>query len=34
MIKQIVYLGWWFFKARFLGQKNPLQTVLFISDPV
>lgn len=32
MIKQIVYLGWWFFKARFLGQKNPLQTVLFISD--
>jgi MoaA/NifB/PqqE/SkfB family radical SAM enzyme len=28
----IFYLPWWFFKARFLGMKNPLQTVLFISD--
>jgi MoaA/NifB/PqqE/SkfB family radical SAM enzyme len=28
----IFYLPWWFFKARFFGMKNPLQTVLFISD--
>lgn len=28
----IIYLGWWFFKARVLGSKKPLQTVLFISD--
>jgi MoaA/NifB/PqqE/SkfB family radical SAM enzyme len=28
----LFYLPWWFFKARFLGQKSPLQTVLFISD--
>lgn len=28
----IFYLPWWFFKARFLGARNPLQTVLFISD--
>jgi MoaA/NifB/PqqE/SkfB family radical SAM enzyme len=28
----IIYLPWWFFKARFFGMKNPLQTVLFISD--
>lgn len=26
------YLANWFFKARFLGQHRPLQTVLFISD--
>jgi MoaA/NifB/PqqE/SkfB family radical SAM enzyme len=26
------YLPWWFFKARMLGIKRPLQTVLFISD--
>jgi MoaA/NifB/PqqE/SkfB family radical SAM enzyme len=26
------YLPLWFFKARFLGMKKPLQTVLFISD--
>lgn len=31
-IREISYLGWWFFKARVLGYRNPLQTVLFISD--
>ena len=28
----MVYLGWWFFRARVFGRKAPLQTVLFISD--
>jgi MoaA/NifB/PqqE/SkfB family radical SAM enzyme len=28
----LFYLPWWFFKARFLRKKKPLQTVLFISD--
>lgn len=32
MLKQFVYLPWWFVKARFFGVKKPLQTVLFISD--
>lgn len=31
-LKQMLYLGWWFFSARVLGKKRPLQTVLFISD--
>ncbi|MCF0207576.1 MAG: radical SAM protein [Bacteroidales bacterium] len=31
-MKQFFYLGWWFFKTRFLGKRIPLQTVLFISD--
>lgn len=31
-IKRFLYLGWWFFGARILGRKRPLQTVLFISD--
>lgn len=31
-IKQLFYLGYWFFGARVLGRKRPLQTVLFISD--
>ncbi len=29
---QYIYLGWWFVRARFLGRKAPLQTVLFITD--
>lgn len=29
----ILYLVKWFFQAKFLGKKRPLQTVLFISDP-
>ena len=29
---QLLYLPWWFFKNRFLGQRKPLQTVLFISN--
>lgn len=32
MIKQYFYLGWWFVRARFLGRRAPLQTVLFITD--
>lgn len=31
-IKQLFYLPWWFAQARFFGRKQPLQTVLFISD--
>lgn len=31
-MKKIIYLGWWFFRARFFGRRAPLQTVLFISD--
>lgn len=31
-IKRLLYLGWWFFGARVLGRKRPLQTVLFISN--
>ena len=31
-MKSFVYLPLWFFKARFLGIKKPLQTVLFIND--
>ena len=31
-IKKYFYLAQWFIKARFLGKKRPLQTVLFISD--
>ncbi|MDR3340988.1 MAG: radical SAM protein [Candidatus Symbiothrix sp.] len=32
MVKSLLYLPWWFFKAKFLGLKKPLQSVLFISD--
>jgi MoaA/NifB/PqqE/SkfB family radical SAM enzyme len=31
-IASLIYLAWWFFKARILGVKKPLQTVLFITD--
>ena len=31
-MKSFFYLPWWFFKARILGIKRPLQTVLFITD--
>ena len=31
-MKSLIYLPFWFFKARFLGIKKPLQTVLFIND--
>jgi len=31
-MNQLFYLPLWFFKARILGIKRPLQTVLFISD--
>lgn len=32
MLKQMLYLPLWFAKAKFLGKKSPLQTVLFITD--
>jgi MoaA/NifB/PqqE/SkfB family radical SAM enzyme len=31
-MKSFLYLPFWFFKAKLLGAKKPLQTVLFISD--
>ena len=31
-MKSLFYLPWWFFKAKFLGKKKPLQSVIFISD--
>ena len=31
-VKQLIYLGQWFLRARFLGRTAPLQTVLFITD--
>lgn len=31
-IKPFFYLPFWFIKTRILGQKSPLQTVIFISD--
>jgi MoaA/NifB/PqqE/SkfB family radical SAM enzyme len=31
-MKSFFYLPWWFFRARILGIRRPLQTVLFISD--
>jgi len=31
-MKQLIYLPLWFLRARFLGRKRPLQTVLFIND--
>ncbi len=32
MLRQYFYLAQWFVRARFLGRKAPLQTVLFITD--
>lgn len=32
MIKALFYLPWWWFQARILGRKKPLQTVLFTGD--
>jgi hypothetical protein len=31
-LSHYVYLAQWFVRARFLGRKAPLQTVLFITD--
>lgn len=31
-IKQIFYLPLWWFRAKFLGRKAPLQSVIFVSD--
>ena len=32
LLSQYIYLGQWFFRARFFGRTAPLQTVLFITD--
>lgn len=32
MLKQMMYLPWWFFQSRILRKERPLQTVLFITD--
>lgn len=31
-LSQFTYLGWWYFRAKFLGRRKPMQTVQFISD--
>ena len=31
-MEKFIYLPLWFFRAKFLGRKNPLQSVVFISD--
>ena len=32
MLRKLAYMPWWFFKSRILNKKQPLQTVLFITD--
>lgn len=29
---QLIFLGWWFFRARLLGRRKPLQSVLFVTN--
>lgn len=29
---QLIYLGWWFIRARFFGRRKPLQSVLFVTN--
>ena len=31
-LTQLVYLALWFFRARFLGRRNPLQSVVFVTN--
>lgn len=31
-MKKLIYLGWWWVRARFFGRKAPLQSVIFVSD--
>ena len=32
VLLQLIYLGWWFFRARFLGRRKPLQSVVFVTN--
>ena len=32
LIAQLCYLGWWFFRSRFLGRRKPLQSVIFVTN--
>ena len=32
VLLQLIYLGWWFFRARFLGRRRPLQSVVFVTN--
>ena len=29
---QLLYLGWWFLRARFFGRRKPLQSVVFVTN--
>lgn len=31
-LQQLIYLGWWFIRARFFGRRKPLQSVLFVTN--
>ena len=31
-LNQLLYLPWWYFKVKFFNKKNPLQTVIFVSN--
>ena len=32
VLLQLIYLGWWFFRAKFLGRRKPLQSVVFVTN--
>lgn len=31
-LSQLTYLGWWFFRAKCLGRRKPLQSVVFVTN--